>query len=123
MTYTFLIPEVIAQIFNPFAELAIPIGIPIKYKKAEIEIYPVIVEFGIKPIIFNISIDSSSLNNFSFLFLCLLQIIERTVFSVRYDILGFSNFLYLPQIMQYSFFIFLVNKNILVLFYHSFHNH
>ena len=76
-----------------------------------------------KPIIFNISIDSS-LNTFSSSFLDLLQIIERNrVFSKMYDILGLSNFLYLPQIMQYNFFIFLVIKSILVLFYHSSHNH
>ena len=74
--------------------------------------------------IFNTSIDSSSLNNFSSLFLDLLQIIERsTVSSKRYDILGFSNFLYLPQITQYNFFTVLVIENILVLFYHSSHNH
>ena len=42
---------------------------------------------------FNISIDSSSLNIFSFSFLHLLQIIGRTnVFSKRYDILGLLNF-------------------------------
>ena len=76
-----------------------------------------------KPINFNISIDSS-LNTFSSSFLDLLQIIERNrVFSKMYDILGLSNFLYLPQIMQYNFFIFLVIKSILVLFYHSSHNH
>ena len=40
----FLIPGVIAQIFNPIAELIIPTGIPIKKVKAEIKIYPVIVE-------------------------------------------------------------------------------
>ena len=39
----------------------------------------------------------------------LLQIIERTnAFSNRYDIVDFSNFLYLRQITQYSVFIFLV---------------
>ena len=38
----FLIPAVIAQTFNPIAELLIPIGIPIKEAKAEIEIHPVI---------------------------------------------------------------------------------
>ena len=58
-----------------------------------------------KPTIFNISIDSSSFNIFSSPFLHLLQIIERTnVFSKKYDVLGFSNFLYLPQITQYNFF-------------------
>ena len=72
--------------------------------------------------IFNISIDSFSLNIFLSSFLQLLQIMERTnVFSKRYDILGFSNFIL--QITQYNFFIFLVIENILVLFYHSFHNH
>ena len=32
----FLIPAVVAQIFNPIAELIIPVGIPIKEGKAEI---------------------------------------------------------------------------------------
>ena len=36
----FVIPAVIAQIFNPIAELVIPIGIPSKEGKAEIEIHP-----------------------------------------------------------------------------------
>ena len=31
-----LIPAVIAQVFNPIAELVIPIGIPIKEAKTEI---------------------------------------------------------------------------------------
>ena len=44
------------------------------------------------------------------------------IFSKMYDILGFSNFLYLPQIIEYNFFIFLVIEYILVLFYHSTHN-
>ena len=79
--------------------------------------------FSIKTRIFNISIDSSSLNNFSSSFLHLLKVAERTnVFYKRYDILSFSNFLYLPQITQYNFFIFLVIENILVLFYRSSHN-
>ena len=45
------------------------------------------------------------------------------VFSKMHHLLGFFNLLYLPQIMQYNFFIltFLVTENILVLFYHSFH--
>ena len=34
----FLISAVIAQIFNPIVELVIPIGIPTKEAKAEIEI-------------------------------------------------------------------------------------
>ena len=40
----FLIPAVIGQIFNPIAELVIPIGMPIKDAKAEIETHSVIVE-------------------------------------------------------------------------------
>ena len=59
---------------------------------------------SIKPRIINISIDPSSLDTISSSFLHLLQITERTVFSKMYDILGFSNFLYLPQITQYKFF-------------------
>ena len=38
----FLIPAVIAQIFDPIAEFVISLGIPIKEEKAEIEIHPVI---------------------------------------------------------------------------------
>ena len=53
----------------------------------------------------NILIDSSSLNILSSSFLHLTQIIERTkVFSKMYDILGFLNFLCLPQITQHHFF-------------------
>ena len=37
----FLIPAVIAQIFNPIAEVTIPIGIPTKEVKEEIETHPV----------------------------------------------------------------------------------
>ena len=41
----YLIPAPIAQIFNPIAELVIPIGIPKKKEvKAEMETHPVIVE-------------------------------------------------------------------------------
>ena len=65
--------------------------------------------------IFNISIGSSSLNNFASSFLHLLQVIETTnVLSKRYDILGFSDFLYLIQITQNNFFIFLVIENIII---------
>ena len=54
----------------------------------------------------------------------LLQERERTnVFSRRYKILGFPNVLYLFQTTQYNFLIFLVNENILVIFYHSSHNY
>ena len=50
---------------------------------------------------FNISIDSPSLNSFSFSFSHLLQIMEMTnVFSKMYDNQGFLSFLYLPQIAQ-----------------------
>ena len=44
MTYTFLIPAVIMQIFNPTAGLAIPTGLPSKKAKAEMEKQLVIVE-------------------------------------------------------------------------------
>ena len=48
----------------------------------------------INPRRLKISIDSSSLNIFSYSVLHLLQIEERTnVFPKRYDILGFLNFL------------------------------
>ena len=43
----FLIPAVITQIFNPIAELVIPIGILTKEAKAEIETHAVIVEVTI----------------------------------------------------------------------------
>ena len=39
-----LIPAIIAQIFNPIADFVIPIGIPTKEAKAEMETHPVIVE-------------------------------------------------------------------------------
>ena len=42
-----LIPVVITQIYNPIAELIIPIGIPTKKAKAEIEMHPVTVEINI----------------------------------------------------------------------------
>ena len=40
----FLIPAVITQIFNSIKEIAIPIGIPTKEAKAEIETHSVTVE-------------------------------------------------------------------------------
>ena len=46
-----MIPSVIAQIFNPIAKLLIPIGIPSKEAKAEIEIHFVIVEAKNKKIV------------------------------------------------------------------------
>ena len=42
-----LIPAVSAQIFNPIIELVIPIGIPTKKTKAEMETHPLIVEITI----------------------------------------------------------------------------
>ena len=44
----FLIPAVIAQMFNPVEELVIPIGIPTKEVKAEIEIHQVTAEANIR---------------------------------------------------------------------------
>ena len=41
-------------------------------------------------------------------------------FLKMYDILGFSNFLYFPQITQHNFFILFI-QNIFVLFYHPIH--
>ena len=46
-TLFYLIPAVITQIFNPIVELAIPIGIPAKEAKAEIETHPIIIEITI----------------------------------------------------------------------------
>ena len=42
-----LIPAVVTQLFNAIVELAIPIGIPTKEAKAEMETHPVIVEITI----------------------------------------------------------------------------
>ena len=44
----FLIPAVIAQIFNPIAKLVTPLEIPIKEAKSEIEIHQVIEEAKIR---------------------------------------------------------------------------
>ena len=43
----FLIPAVFTQIFNPIAELVIPIEIPIKEAKAEIETHLLIEEMSV----------------------------------------------------------------------------
>ena len=43
-----LIPAVLAQTFNPIAELAVSIGIPTKEAKAEIEIHLVTAEAKIR---------------------------------------------------------------------------
>ena len=48
MNFIFLIATVIAQIFNPIAELVIPIGIPTKKAKVQMEIDPVILELKIR---------------------------------------------------------------------------
>ena len=44
----FLIPAVIAQTFNPISELIIPLGIPSKEAKADIEKHPLTVEAKIR---------------------------------------------------------------------------
>ena len=44
----FLILAVIAQIFNPTAELVISVGTPLKEAKAETETHPVMVEAKIR---------------------------------------------------------------------------
>ena len=44
----FLIPVATAQIFNPVAELVIPIRIPTKQAKAEMKTHSVIVEAKIR---------------------------------------------------------------------------
>ena len=44
----FLIPAAVAQIFNPIAEFAIPISIPSKEAKAEIDIHAVTEEAKIR---------------------------------------------------------------------------
>ena len=43
----FLIPADIKQMFNPIAELLIPIGTPTKEAKAEIEAHPAVVGIAI----------------------------------------------------------------------------
>ena len=48
MTYAFLIPAAIAQIFSPIAEPVIPTGIPDKEAKVYLEKHPVIVEAKIR---------------------------------------------------------------------------
>ena len=47
LTHKFLIPVVITKFFNPIVELAIPIGIPTKEAKAEMEAHPVFVKIAI----------------------------------------------------------------------------
>ena len=50
----FLIPVVIAQIFIPTAEFVIPIGMPNKEAKAEIETHPVTEEAKISKCSYNL---------------------------------------------------------------------
>ena len=67
----------------------------------------------IKPTVFNISIDSSSLNIFSSLLPHLSQITERNNFLSKICyILGFLNCLYLLELMQKTFFILTVLESI-----------
>ena len=70
--------------------------------------------FSIKLRILNTSIDCPYSNIFSSSFPHLLQVMF--FFLKIHDILGFLNFLCLPQITQYNFFIFLVIKIFLVYF-------
>ena len=44
----FLIPAVTAQIFNPIAELVIPIRIPVNEVKAKIKVHTVVVGANIR---------------------------------------------------------------------------
>ena len=46
-SFCILIPAAIAQIFKLIAEFVIPIGIPTKEAKAEMETFPVILEVTI----------------------------------------------------------------------------
>ena len=48
LTVYLLIAAVLAQIFNPIAELVIPIEISTKEAKAEMETHPIIVEAKIR---------------------------------------------------------------------------
>ena len=60
-----LIPSVITQIFNLIRELVIPIGIPTKEAKAEMETCPVTVEFEISdPKLYELFYASNSLTHF-----------------------------------------------------------
>ena len=52
----FLILEVIAQIFNPIAEVVISIGIQTKEAKAELEIHSVIVEAKKESVQYNLEL-------------------------------------------------------------------
>ena len=58
----YLTPAALLQIFVPIADLIIPIGIPNKETKAEIEIHPVIVEAKIVLHLFNITYSCTNLS-------------------------------------------------------------
>ena len=61
----FFIPADIAQILNSITELVIPIGIPTKEAKAEMETCPVTVEFEISdPKLYELFYASNSLTHF-----------------------------------------------------------
>lgn len=65
----------------------------------------------INSIIFNVSILSCFLNITSSLLSHLLQIIARTSVLLKvHDILEFKNFQYLLHLMQYMFFVYVLNK-------------
>ena len=66
MTYTFSIPAVIAQFYNPTGEFVLPIEIPTKEEKVENETNPVTAENKIS----NCSIKFKALQTF----LCFLLI-------------------------------------------------
>ena len=112
MNLYFLIPATTAKIFNPYAKLAISVGILSKEATSEIEKDPVIVEAKIKkqkfhifkvikPIIFNTLINSSSLNIFWSSFPKLLQILETSnVLSQIYDIFCYLKSLYFSHLVQ-----------------------
>ena len=63
----FLIPVVIAQIFNPIAELVIHIEILIKEAKSELEIHPVIAETKIRKFSIQFRVYFLLINTFCFI--------------------------------------------------------
>ena len=56
LTYIFYIPAVITQIFNPIAEVVIPIRTPTKEAKAEMETHPVIAVVKIRKCSYNLEL-------------------------------------------------------------------
>ena len=63
----FLIPVVIAQIFNPIAELVIHIETLIKEAKSELEIHPVIAETKIRKFSIQFRVYFLLINTFCFI--------------------------------------------------------